>query len=147
MKRGYRRKIIDYAIDRVKELRREAILDKVVREDKNNNRVRAVLRYDRRLPDVSAILRKNWKTMVSDDIRLLKVFPGPPMVCFTRGFKNSREEVCQAKLPPIRLARPVEEGFKRCGRGNCRLCHWPSLATILGILVRAECVRCPWLLA
>ena len=44
-------------------------------EDKNNIRVRAVFRYDRRLPDVSGIMRKNGKTMVSDDIRLIKVFP------------------------------------------------------------------------
>ena len=44
MERGYRRKIIDNAIDKVNELRREDILDKVVREDKNNNRVRAVFR-------------------------------------------------------------------------------------------------------
>ena len=117
MERGYRRKIIDNAIDKVKELRREEILEKVVREDKNNNRVRAVFRYDRRLPDVSANSEENWKTMVSDDIRLLKVFPEPPMVCFTRG-KTLREEMCQAKLPPIRLDRPVENGFKRCGRGS-----------------------------
>jgi hypothetical protein len=126
LERGYRRKIIDNAFDKVKELRREDILDKVVRENKNSSRVRAVFRYDRRLPDVSTILRRNWKTMVSDDIRLLKVFPEPPMVCFTRG-KNLREEVCQAKLPPIRLARPVEDGFKRCGRGSCRLCPYTNL--------------------
>ena len=44
----YRRKIIDNAIDKVKELRRVDILDKVVREDKNMNRVRAVFRYDLR---------------------------------------------------------------------------------------------------
>ena len=94
--------------------------------DKNKNRVRAVFRYNRRLPDVSSILRKNWKTMVSDKIRLLKVFPEPPMVCFTRG-KNLREEICQAKLPPIRLARPVEDGFKRCGRSKCRLCPYTNL--------------------
>ena len=48
---------------------------------------------------MSAILRKNWKTMISDDVKLMKAFPEPPMVCFTRG-KNLREEVCQAKLPP-----------------------------------------------
>ena len=48
------------------------------------------------------------------------------MVCFTRG-KNLREEICQAKLPPISLARPVEDGFKRCGRSKCRLCPYTNL--------------------
>ena len=101
------------SINKLKDLWREDILEKVVQTDKNKNRVRAVFRFDRRLPDIASILRKIWKTMVSDDIRLLNVFPEPPMVCFTRG-KNLREEVCQAKLPPIRLARPVEDGFQRC---------------------------------
>ena len=77
MERMYRWKIIDNAIDRVKELRKENILYRVVVYNKNNNRV---FRYD-----VSAILRKNWKTMISDDVRLLKVFPEPPMVSFTWG--------------------------------------------------------------
>ena len=54
--------------------------------------------------DVSSILRKNWKTMVGDDIRLLKAFPEPPMVCFTRG-KNLREEICQTKLPPYQVGQ------------------------------------------
>ena len=124
--RGYREKMVVNSIDKVKNLRRDDILEKVVQTDNNQNRVRAVFRYDRRLPDVSSILKRNWKTMVSDDMRLLKVFPEPPMVCFTRG-KNLREEICQAKLPPTRLARPVEDGFKRCGRAKCRLCPYTNL--------------------
>ena len=79
-------------------------------------------------------MKKNWKTMVNDDKRLLKVFPQPPMVCFTRG-RNLREELCQAKLPPARQPRFVEEGFKRCGRGNCRLCPYTNLR--LGEVVKS----------
>ena len=124
--RGYRGKMVDNSISKVKELRRQDILEKVVRADKNDMRVRAVFRYDRRLPDISTILRKNWKTMTSDDSRLLKVFSQPPMVCFTRG-KNLREDICQAKLPPIRLQRVPEDGFKRCGRSRCRLCPYTNL--------------------
>ena len=55
-----------------------------------------------RLPDLSAIFRKNWKVMVSDDQRILTVFPKPPMICFTRG-GNQKEELCRAKLPPLRM--------------------------------------------
>ena len=125
--RGYRRKMVDNSINKVKELRRLDILDKVVRKDKNSTRVRAVFQYDRRLPDISTILRKNWRTMTTDDTRLLKVFPEPPMVCFTRG-RNLREEMCQARLPPLRLPRQLEDGFRRCGRGRCRLCPYTDLS-------------------
>ena len=101
-------------------LARDDMLDKVQRADKNMNRVRAVFRYDRRLPNISDILIKNWKTMVEDDRRLKDVFPEPPMACFTRG-KNIREEVCRAMHPPARMGRQLEDGFKRCGRASCRL--------------------------
>ena len=61
--RGYREKMVVNSIDKVKNLRRDDILEKVVQTDNNQNRVRAVFRYDRRLPDVSSILKRNWKTM------------------------------------------------------------------------------------
>ena len=93
VQRGYRGRMVDNAITKVKQLKREDILQRVTREDNNLGRVRAVLRFDRRMPNVSDIMKKNWKTMVNDDKRLLKVFPQPPMVCFTRG-KNLREELC-----------------------------------------------------
>ena len=123
--RGYRKKMVDNAIIKVKELRRQDILERVVRTDKNSNQARAVFRYDRRLPDISTILKKNWRTMTSDDTRLLKVFPHPPMVFFNRG-KNPREKVYQAKLPPLRSPRQPEDGFKRCGRSRCRLCPYTN---------------------
>ena len=126
MERGYRGRSVEEAINKVRELNREDILQKVTREDKNKNRVRAVFLYDRRLPNISAIMIKNWKTMLTDDSRLKKVFQEPPMVCFRRG-KNLREEIVQAKLPPDRFGRPTEQGFKRCGRPKCRLCPYTNI--------------------
>ena len=124
--RGYRRRPVEDAIQKVQGLARDDMLYKVERADKNSNRVRAVFRYDRRLPNISAILIKNWKTMVEDDRRLKDVFPEPPMACFTRG-KNIREEVCRAMLPPARMGRQLEDGFKRCGRASCRLCPFTNI--------------------
>ena len=126
MERGYRGRSVEEAINKVRELNREDILQKVTREDKNKNRVRAVFLYDRRLPNISAIMIKNWKTMLTDDSRLKKVFQEPPMVCFRRG-KNLREKIVQAKLPPDRFGRPTEQGFKRCGRPKCRLCPYTNI--------------------
>jgi hypothetical protein len=87
--------------------------------------VRAVFKFDQRLPDLSNILRTNWKTMVEDDSRLLEVFTEPPMVCYKRG-RNVRETLCQARLPPGRMRR-AEEGFKRCMQPKCRLCPYTGL--------------------
>ena len=126
VERGYRSRAVEDSINKVRSVTREAILDKVERDSKNNNRVRAVFRYDRRLPNISAILLKNWKTMTEDDRRLKEVYPDPPMACFTRG-KNVREELCRALLPPARMGRQLEDGFKRCGRASCRLCPYTNI--------------------
>ena len=63
--------------------------------------------------------------MVSDDSRLKKVFPLPPMICYRRG-KNLREVICRAKLPPAR-ARRTDTGFKRCRKAACSLCPYTGL--------------------
>ena len=98
----------------------------MVRDNKNQDRVRAVFRFDKRLPNLSSIFTKNWDIMCKDDIRLKSVFPNPPMICYTRG-KNMREELCTAKLPPARARlREQEDGFMRC-RDNCRLCPYTGL--------------------
>ena len=123
---GYRRGPVEDAIQKVRVLARDDILDRVERDDKSMNRVRAVFKYDRRLPNISAILFKNWKTMVEDDRRLKEVFPEPPMACFRRG-KNIQEEVCRAMLPPARMGRQLEDGFRRCGRPSCRLCPYTNI--------------------
>jgi hypothetical protein len=121
LQRDYRPKVIDNAFDKVREIGREETLEKVSRENKNEGRVRALFMFDMRLPNLSGIFRKNWQTMVSEDIRLQSVFPQPPMVCYSRE-KNIREQLCQAKLPPARAwLREVEDGFKRCGKSSCRL--------------------------
>ena len=123
--RRRRRKLTKEATNMVEERRGQ---ERVVREDSSKGRVRAVLKFDKRLPNVSGILGKNWKTMVEDDTRLLAAFPKPPMVCYSRD-KNIREELCQAKLPPVRSNMATRqgdavEGFRRCGKSGCRLCPY-----------------------
>ena len=129
--RGYRRNSVECAIGKVRQLDRESMLERVVREDDSRDRVRAVFRFDTRLPNLSAIFRKNWQTMVTDDKRLLSVFPKPPMICYMRG-RNQREEICRAKLPPVRkglLTRGAGgDGFKKYGRARCRLCPYTGEA-------------------
>ena len=64
---------------------------------------------------------------------LKDVFADPQMVCFRRG-KNLREEVCKAILPPVRMGRQHEDGFRRCGRPKCRLC--PYTGVRLGTVIK-----------
>ena len=110
--RGYRRKMVENAVDRVRQLDRNTMLERVSRTDTSSERVRAVFKFDRRLPNLSAIFRKNWQTMTTEDRRLLGPFPSPPMICYTRG-KNLREELCRARLPPARMRRSEDDGFRR----------------------------------
>ena len=97
-----------------------------MRDNKNEGRVRAVFKFDKRLPPLSSIFTKNWTIMCGDDVRLKSVFTKPPMICYTRG-KNLREELCSAQLPPARARmREQEDGFSRCKK-NCRLCPYTGL--------------------
>ena len=80
-------------------MERVDMLKRVDKDNKNSGRVRAIFRFDRKLPSISRIMRRNWKMMVGDDVRLLKAFPEPPMVCFTRG-KNLKEKICHAIYGP-----------------------------------------------
>ena len=78
LQRGYRSKVIDQAFNKIRGLDKETTLTKVVRADTNGGRVRAVFRFDLRLPNLSAIFHKNWEIMVSEDVRLKSDFPKPP---------------------------------------------------------------------
>ena len=83
LQRGYRSRVVNSAFEKVRQLDRSSALEKVAREQKED-RVKAIFKYDRRLPDISSIMRRNWDVMVNDDRRLKKVFEKPPMVCFSR---------------------------------------------------------------
>ena len=62
LQRDYRSKVIDNAFDNVNGIDREDTLDKVSRENENEERVIAFFKFD--------IFRKYWHTMVAEDIRL-----------------------------------------------------------------------------
>ena len=61
--RGYKRKMLNDALEYAKNLNRSEALKKVDREKKNENRVRYCYTFDKRLPSVAPILVQNWKTM------------------------------------------------------------------------------------
>ena len=91
LERGYRRRGIENSFDRVRQLERVSVLEKVERRQQVD-RVEAVFRFDKRLPNISGIMKQNWKVMVESDRRLKKVFEHPPLVCFNRT-RNNQEVV------------------------------------------------------
>ena len=118
--RDYKSGIIDAAINRAKAIPRVEALKKVVRP-KTTNRPVFVVRFDRRLPSVTQITRRHWRTMISD-LYLAKVFPEPPLVAYTRP-QTIRDKLIRAKVPPAKTRpRRVIPGMHKCGK--CDICPY-----------------------
>ena len=86
---------------------------------KNEKRPVFVINFDPRLPSITAIIKKHWKTM-SKDPKLAEVFPLPPLVAYKRP-PNIKQKIIRAKIPPT-ILRPQREskGMKKCL--NCAAC-------------------------
>ena len=50
---------------------------KVSRDREVNQRVRFIIKYDPRLPDIRSTLTRSWRVM-TEDREMKKVFPAPP---------------------------------------------------------------------
>ena len=93
LSRGYKAGELQKTIEWDMELERDAVIDKVVRnDDKNKGRVKYTITFDPKLPKISSILSRNWKVMVQTDERLVNAFTKPPMACLRRG-PNLQDEL------------------------------------------------------
>ena len=122
--RGYRRRSIQDAFRRVKEIPRTKALEKVHRDREVGDRVRFIVKYDPRLPDIPEVLKSSWRFLVEDK-RMQEVFPNPPMVCYQR-VESLRDLLVKAKLPG-KMSREsrstaIDTGFKPCRKSNCPVC-------------------------
>ena len=80
----------------VKITRTEAL--KKVETNKTKKRPVFVITYDPRLPSITVIVKKHWRTMVRD-LYLADVFTEPPLIAYKRP-QNIREKIVRAKVPP-----------------------------------------------
>lgn len=119
LSRGYKLNYILKAFERVSVINRTTALKKV--QKKIVNRPILSLQYDPRLPHISNILFRFWKVMIQNP-QMKKIFPEPPMVCWTRP-KNLREFLIRAQLPKDNRPSRNKFGFKQCGF-NCMLCKF-----------------------
>ena len=121
--RNYPERMINSAIERAQSVpRSEAI--KPVWRDTTSRRPVFVATWDPRLPSLSPILNRHWRTMITMDPYLKKVFPEPPLVAFKRT-KNLKDYLIRAKVPPNLKNRPQRKipGMSKC-RNQCHLCPY-----------------------
>ena len=83
--RSYPEKLVNTALDKARMISRNTALKRVIRK-KQRAKQRPVfaLKYDPRLPSITNIQAKHWRSMTNQDQYLAKVFPEPPLTAFKR---------------------------------------------------------------
>ena len=78
-----------------------------------------MISFDPRLPSITGIIGKHWRTMKQDP-RLNEIFPVPPLVAYKRP-PNIKQKLIRAKIPTT-TTRPKRQtkGMKKCN--NCAAC-------------------------
>ena len=129
--------MIDAAFEKVKRILRESTLEKVPKAP--NKRIVLSIPFDKRLPNISNILKHRWQCLVDRDPEVLEYMPEPPMVSYTRA-KNIREIVIRSKVPHLqRKVRPTPPGFRKCAkRADCALCLHSENAASHSCIVSGE---------
>ena len=123
LQRGYSKQSTNTAFSKVKALTRLPTLEKVMRPP--CDRQILVIPFDKRLPNISSILKHRWQCLVDKDPMARDYMPKPPMVTYSRT-KSFKDIICRSKVPPpsYRLnRRQATMGFKKCGkRADCSVC-------------------------
>ena len=119
LSRKYKPGIIDAAIKKAKDIPRTTALQRVTRA--KTNRPVMVVNHDPRLPSITKILHKHWRTMIQNP-HMEETFPDPPLTAYKRP-KNLKDILIKAKLPPPPARRPkrIVPGMKKCGK-MCPIC-------------------------
>jgi hypothetical protein len=121
--RSYPERLVDSAIQRAIKIPRKIALKKSVSKNVKKRPV-FVIKFDPRLPAISSIQAKHWRSMASQDQYLSDCFPQPPLVAFKRQ-RNLRESLIRAKVPPPPDLRPkrILKGVVKCGK-ECTACPY-----------------------
>ena len=122
LSRNYKKNLINAAIDKALSIPRAEAIKKVVRKQ-DPSRVVFVIQYDPRLPSISHILHKHYRTMVSSDPSLKEIFPKPPMVAYRRP-PTIGDKLIHSKVPKLtnRRSQRQVKGMKKCL--NCVNCPY-----------------------
>ena len=93
---------------------------------KNADRVVVPFDFNPMLPKISNVITKHYRTMITDNPDLKKVFPQPPMASLRQG-PNLRKMLCKSTLPkvsrnPTRGTHRTTNGWRRCSTVTSRQC-------------------------
>ena len=92
LERNYPKSLIKTAINKANKVPR------LINRKTLNTRQVFVILWDPRLPSVTSLTRKHWRSMTGQDPHLRDVFPEPPMVAYKRQ-TNIRDRIIKAKIP------------------------------------------------
>ena len=123
--RDYPERLVDSALDKARKVPRDAALKRVIKKkQKNKQRPVFALKYDPRLPSITNIQTKYWRSMTFQDKYMEEVFPQPPLTAFKRQ-RNLRDILIRAKVPPPSENYPKRKlrGMSKCDR-NCTACPY-----------------------
>ena len=129
--RGYNKKVIKSAFDRVNLINRDEALKKVTKTQ-NSNRVSCAITFDPRLPDPAKIMKRHYNLAVKNP-SFKSTFSDIPRICYKRS-KNLGEMLIRSKLYTVETdahnLRP-KLGFIKCSYNThgCCLCKYNNNAT------------------
>ena len=122
--RNYPEGIINAAIHKARSIPRNIAIRKVVRENNTKRRPIFVISWDPRLPSLSTMTMKHWRSMTSQDPTMQEVFPEPPLVAYKRQ-KNLGDFLIRAKVTTkaFKVTERRFRGMKKCGK-SCHACPY-----------------------
>ena len=118
--RDYNSDMVNSAIEKARKVPRNKAL-KISNKPNQTNRPILSTPYDPRLPIISNIQAKHWRSMVTDSY-LKNVFSEPPMTAFRRN-QNLRGYLIRAKVPREGRQQRNIKGMQKCGN-NCATCPY-----------------------
>ena len=122
--RGYPEQLLDNAIRKAKRVPRRSALKKV--KIPNLTKIPVfVVTYDPRVPLVSNLQAKHWRSMVNRNKYLAEVFPSPPLTAYRRQ-PNIRSHLIRAAVAkgPGRYPTRSQWGMKKCNKPHCNACPY-----------------------
>ena len=78
MKRGYDRKVDEERLEKVNKLVRDNLLqekDRKQQDPKRIKRIQLILSYNRYLPNLTAVVRKNWNILQTNKQKFMGIIP------------------------------------------------------------------------
>ena len=124
LQRKYPLGIVMAAITKARSIPRAVTIRRVERDNTQNSRRPVfVVSWDPRLPSVSSMTQRHWRSMTSQDNLMKETFPEPPLIAYKRQ-RNIGDSIIRAKVSPdIPHQRRVLKGMKKCTK-QCHACPY-----------------------